>query len=99
AGKSAAERYQSGDFNSDDIVDEIDFLLYNEAYRAANPGAAPLSLAIPEPAGAALALLAVAGVVMGRRHRLRMGAAVAIAGGAFFSAGTGETRAADLLAH
>src|SRR5690606_18477896 len=51
-GLSPAEAYQAGDFNTDGIADELDFLLYNQAYLTANPGATALSLAattVPEP--------------------------------------------------
>ncbi|MGI9427478.1 MAG: LamG domain-containing protein [Bythopirellula sp.] len=55
--KSEAEQYQAGDFNNDNVVDEIDFLILNEAYLAANPLAAPLSFSlVPEPTSAILLL-------------------------------------------
>lgn len=56
---SAAERYQAGDFNNDGIVDEIDFLIFNDAYNFANPLSAPLSLSIPEPSSALLLAIAM----------------------------------------
>jgi hypothetical protein len=69
---SGAERYQAGDFNSDDVVDEIDFLIYNAAYLAANPGAAALSLAsVPEPMSALLLVLGGASLLLGHRSSNR----------------------------
>jgi hypothetical protein len=100
-GLSAAEKYQAGDFNSDGIVDEIDFLIFNDAYKAANPGAAPLSLAVPEPS--TIAMLAVA-LVAGLRARRRLsrhawrGGGLAIVAASACVAGT-SARAADLIAH
>lgn len=69
AALSSAEKYQAGDFNENNLVDEFDFLIYNQAYLAANPGASALSFAtVPEPS--ALALFSLAGVVaaFGRRR-------------------------------
>lgn len=52
-------RYSLGDMDENGMVDLVDFLLLNEAYLAANPGASALSwngAAVPEPATWAFAL-------------------------------------------
>ncbi|WP_428305710.1 LamG-like jellyroll fold domain-containing protein [Lacipirellula sp.] len=98
--KSEAERYQAGDFNSDGTVDEFDFLQLNSAYLAANPGAAPLSFAVPEPASAGLLALGATLLACGRRARgraRRAGAATIAA--AVVVSGSAGAEAADLIAH
>lgn len=68
AALSLAEKYQAGDFNQDDVVDEFDFLIYNAAYLDANPGAAALSFSsVPEPG--AVTLLASGALVWAWRRR------------------------------
>lgn len=96
---SPAERYQAGDFNEDAIVDELDFLLLNQAYLAENPGAASLSMAIPEPAS--LVLLSTFAVAFGLRRRLssRTLQATAVALTAVVGGASAPANAADLLAH
>lgn len=70
---SDVEQYQAGDFNNDDVVDEIDFLIYNEAFLAANPGSAALSLTgVPEPTTAML--LGLAGLPLLLRRSRASGA-------------------------
>lgn len=98
--KSTAERYQTGDLNDDGTVDETDFLMLNNAYLAANPGAASLSMAIPEPATIGLLAIAASALACGRRlsaKAKRMTAAAAAM--AVVSSGLGEVNAADLIAH
>jgi hypothetical protein len=105
-GKSPAERYQAGDFNEDNKVDVLDFLIYNDAYNAANPLSAPLNaslLSVPEPAAWQLAavLLVACGLffrqLRRRGHMVPRTVAVGIALGTLCSVAT--TDAADLLAH
>src|SRR5690606_38455766 len=74
-GLSPAEAYQAGDFNTDGIADELDFLLYNQAYLTANPGATALSLAattVPEPSSLLLAGLGILALAGCRRWRGRL---------------------------
>ena len=100
---SSAEKYQAGDFNEDNLVDEFDFLLYNEAYMAANPLSAPLSLdlvQVPEPAAWMMGCMALCGLltVAGRRGRAFAAQTVFAALIATLAASS-QAGAADLLAH
>ena len=100
-GLSSAERYQAGDFNNDDVVDEFDFLTYNEAYLSANPGAASLSLAVvPEPG--TIAFCSLAGLMFSgfskRRWKAPKGIAALILL-AFLASGVNSAHAAGLIAH
>ncbi len=54
SGMSPAEKYQAGDFNADGVTNFFDFLIYNDAFLTANPGASALSLSVPEPGTLAL---------------------------------------------
>jgi hypothetical protein len=100
---SAAEKYQAGDFNEDNVVDEYDFLIYNEAYLAANPGAGSLSFGmVPEPGIAALlAASLLAGALVRRRSRRFSAANLAslllVASG--FGAVPASTHAANPIAY
>jgi hypothetical protein len=103
---SAAERYQAGDFNEDNVVNIIDFLIYNDAYNTANPLAAPLNaslLSVPEPAAwQTVAVGLAACLVTGRsqRQRSRLVPQAIAAGVAVLSISAGTSaEAADLLAH
>lgn len=60
SGSSFVDQYFLGDLDSDGKTGFQDFLLFNEAYIAANPNAPELSLnlAVPEPITATLVLLA-----------------------------------------
>ena len=100
---SPAEKYQAGDFNEDHVVDEFDFLIYNEAYLEANPGMAPLSLAsvsVPEPTTLVLGFMVSCSMLIGVGRRGRVFATRA-AGIVLISliAICQQTQAADLLAH
>ncbi len=75
SGLSFVNQYLAGDLDGDGETGFYDFLLFNEAYRAANPGAAALSLsfpaAVPEPATLSLMVLVTLGLTaLTRRLRL-----------------------------
>lgn len=100
-GKSAAEQYQAGDFDSNGVVDEMDFLLFNNAYRVAHPGAAALSLSVPEPASVGLfAMAASALAFIGRRSvRAKQATAAAMVTAVVVATGVSSANAVDLIAH
>ena len=102
SGMSSVERYRSGDFNEDDVVDELDFLIYNQAYLAANEGSSPLVFPVPEPSALSLLFCAAAsGVLFRRRQRHQLAAGIVphvLLITAVLTVST-QADAADLLAH
>jgi hypothetical protein len=75
---SGPERYGRGDLNEDGRVSLEDFVLLNNAYLAANPGAASLrlgSVRVPEPA--AWMLMTIGALCVALRRKANMIAAVA----------------------
>jgi hypothetical protein len=69
-GMTLAEAAALGDLNGDLRNDHEDFVLFKSAFEATNgPGSFAAMLAVPEPAGASLAMLAL--VSMTRRRRAR----------------------------
>lgn len=72
SGLSPAKMYQQGDFNADGVVNEFDFLFFNEQYMAANSGASELQLPaanVPEPAAFVLPVMGVMVIVGSSRMR------------------------------
>lgn len=99
SGMSPAEKYQAGDFNGDGITNFTDFLIYNQAYLDANPGAAALTFAaVPEPHSAVLLALGTVVVgAMGCRRRCSHFATGAIAVSIAFACSSIST--ATLVVH
>ncbi|WP_442484151.1 LamG-like jellyroll fold domain-containing protein [Aeoliella sp. SH292] len=102
AGFSPAEQYEAGDFNKDGVTNRFDFLIWNQYYRAANPGAAALPLSamtqVPEPGTLGLlALVALAAACRLPRRLLGLPVVSAfIAAASLLNADV--SRAADLVA-
>ena len=72
SGQGPIDQYLAGDLNGDGETGFHDFLLFNELYRAANPGAAALSLhgaAVPEPGALSLIVLGTLGLLLLTRRR------------------------------
>jgi trimeric autotransporter adhesin len=97
---SPAEKYQVGDLDGNGVVELEDFVMLNNAYLAANPGALPLSLPVPEPSTWVLVAIAalLGGTVSRRRVRLPLRAAALLAAGLACLCG-GTTARAAVVAH
>lgn len=103
AGFSSAEQYQAGDFNKDGITNRYDFLIWNQYYRAANPGATalPLSLLtqVPEPGSLCLLVLGALTFALGRNpQRIRSLTSIFALVAVVAVANPTVSRAADLVA-
>ncbi|WP_425400018.1 PEP-CTERM sorting domain-containing protein [Aeoliella sp.] len=97
------EKYGQGDLNLDGTINIQDFIILNNAYAAANPGAAALSfsaLSVPEPTTSAMLLMGAGALVFCRVRRQSFhGLATCAKLCGIFVALTAITARADLVVH
>ena len=86
AASGSADTLAMGDLDFDGDVDFVDFDAFQGAYLEANPGAAPLSLRIPEPAAGVLTLIALSAVAMRCKSKRSQKLVFAVAAAGMFSA-------------
>ncbi|MDC0935442.1 metallophosphoesterase, partial [Pirellulales bacterium] len=78
ASDGSAATLADGDYDLDGDVDLLDFDAFQTYYLDANPGAAPLSFSVPEPAGFLLAAIAGLIVIGRQRRQTPVGASLAL---------------------